>query len=285
MAYVPLLHGNRVTIGLEGPAGVSQDDKKPFETSDNGGLCILNGPVQIGVTKLQDPPLGALYVSDTVPTSGPVALAAIYVDHKTVGLDIISGKDNRIEAGTLNTYTAPDNTFVGDVNVESGDFKDSNLKSCTGQSCSWSGSTINVQGWKGFDIKHPNKEGHRLRHVCIEGPEAGVYVRGRLSKGNKIELPDYWKGLVDTESITVSLTAIGAGNQDLFVEKIEWGKTVIVKSGTGSNVDCYYVINAARIDGEPLIVEYEGDTPAQYPGNSEQFSISGYDYGRGVDKT
>ncbi len=285
MAYVPLLHGNRVTIGLEGPAGVSQDDKKPFEASDNGGLCILNGPVQIGVTKLQDPPLGTLYVSDTVPTSGPVSLAAIYVDHKTVGLDIISGKDNRIKAATLNTYTAPDNTFVGDVNVTSGDFKNSNLKSCTGQSCSWSGSTINVQGWKGFDIKHPNKKGHRLRHVCIEGPEAGVYVRGRLNKGNKIELPDYWKGLVDTESITVSLTAIGVGNQDLFVEKIEWGKTVIVKSGTGSNIDCYYMINASRIDGEPLIVEYEGDTPAQYPGNSEQFSISGYDYGRGVDKT
>ena len=285
MAYVPLLHGNRVTIGLEGPAGVSQDDKKPFEASDNGGLCILNGPVQIGVTKLPNPPLGTLYVSDTVPTSGPVSLAAIYVDHKTVGLDIISGKDNRIKAATLNTYTAPDNTFVGDVNVTSGDFKNSNLKSCTGQSCSWSGSSINVQGWKGFDIKHPNKKGHRLRHVCIEGPEAGVYVRGRLNKGNKIELPDYWKGLVDTESITVSLTAIGVGNQDLFVEKIEWGKTVIVKSGTGSNIDCYYMINASRIDGEPLIVEYEGDTPAQYPGNSEQFSISGYDYGRGVDKT
>ncbi len=285
MAYVANTTGNRITIGSEVSSGISIADKKPFESSAQGGLCILNGPVQIGVTKLANPPLGTLYVSDTVPTSGPVSLAAIYVDHKTVGLDIISGKDNRIEAGTLNTYTAPDNTFVGDVNVTSGDFKNSNLKSCTGQSCSWSGSSINVQGWKGFDIKHPNKKGHRLRHVCIEGPEAGVYVRGRLNKGNKIELPDYWKGLVDTESITVSLTAIGVGNQDLFVEKIEWGKTVIVKSGTGSNIDCYYMINASRIDGEPLIVEYEGDTPAQYPGNSEQFSISGYDYGRGVDKT
>ena len=284
MAYVANTTGNRITIGSEVGAGIAIADKKPFESSAQGGLCILNGPVQIGVTKLESSPKGTLYVSDTVPTSGPVSLAAIYVDHKTVGLDIISGKDNRIKAATLNKYIAPDNTFEGDVNVESGDFKDSNLKSCTGTSCSWSSSTINTQGWKGFDIKHPNKKGHRLRHVCIEGPEAGVYVRGRLTKGNKIELPDYWKGLVDTESITVSLTSIGVGNQDLFVEKIEWGKTVIVKSGTGSNVDCYYVINAARIDGEPLIVEYEGDTPAQYPGNSEQFSISGYDYGRGVDK-
>tara|TARA_R100000458_G_C8276747_1_gene252136 strand:+ start:304 stop:1188 length:885 start_codon:yes stop_codon:yes gene_type:complete len=286
--------GNRVTIGSEVGAGIAIADKVPYEDSDYGGLCILNGPVQIGVTKLPNPPLGTLYVSDTVPTSGPVSLAAIYIDHLTkgikldsddIGVEIDAAKTNTIKAGTLNQYTAPDNTFVGDVNVTSGDFKNSNLKSCSGQSCSWSGSSINVQGWKGFDIKHPNKKGHRLRHVCIEGPEAGVYIRGRLNKGNKIELPDYWKGLVDTESITVSLTAIGVGNQDLFVEKIEWGKTVIVKSGTGSNIDCYYVINASRIDGEPLIVEYEGDTPAQYPGNSEQFSISGYDYGRGVDKT
>ena len=59
--------------------------------------------------------------------------------------------------------------------------------------------SINVQGWKGFDIKHPNKKGHRLRHVCVEGPEAAVYVRGTLKNSNIIELPEYWKGLIDPE--------------------------------------------------------------------------------------
>ena len=270
--------GNRVTIGSEVGAGIAIADKAPYEASDYGGLCILNGPVQIGTAKLENPPKGNLYVSDTVPTSGPVALAAIYVDHKTVGLDIISGKDNRIEAGTLNTYTAPDNTFVGDVNVTSGNFKDSNLVSCTGTSCSWSSSTINVQGWKGFDIKHPTKENHRLRYICLEGPEGGVYIRGRLTNSNKIELPEYWSKLVDTESITVNLTPVGVGNQDLFVEKIEWGKTVIVKSGTGTNIDCYYMINGSRIDGDPLIPEYEGQSPKDYPGDSKQYSIAGFDY-------
>ena len=34
-----------------------------------------------------------------------------------------------------------------------------------------------------FDIPHPTKgEGHRLAHACIEGPEVGVYYRGRLRK-------------------------------------------------------------------------------------------------------
>ena len=143
---------------------------------------------------------------------------------------------------------------------------------------------INVQSWKGFDIQHPNKKNHRLRHICLEGPEAGVYYRGRLTNSNVIKIPEYWHGLIDPESITVSLTQIGY-SQDLIIEKIEWGKKVYVKSGTGSNIDCYYVIQAARIDGEKLIVEYEGTTPADYPGDSSQFSISGYDYGaKGVDR-
>lgn len=136
---------------------------------------------------------------------------------------------------------------------------------------------INVQSWKGFDIKHPNKENHRLRHICLEGPEAGVYVRGRLTGNNTIKLPEYWDGLVDPESITVSLTQIGY-SQDLIVEGIEWGKIVKVKSGNGTSIDCYYTIQASRVDGEPLIVEYEGETPAEYPGSKDQFSISGFDY-------
>lgn len=138
---------------------------------------------------------------------------------------------------------------------------------------------INVQSWKGFDIKHPNKENHRLRHICLEGPEAGVYIRGRLTDSNTIKLPEYWKGLIDPESITVSLTQIGS-SQDLIVEGIEWGATVKIRSGNASKIDCYYTIQASRIDGEPLIIEYEGETPADYPGSGEQFSISGYDYGR-----
>ena len=144
--------------------------------------------------------------------------------------------------------------------------------------------TINVQSWKGFDIKHPTKSNHRLRHICLEGPEAGVYHRGRLTNSNVIELPEYWTNLVDPETITVTLTQIGY-TQDLIIERIEWGKRIVIKSGTGANVDCYYLIHGSRIDGEKLIVEYQGETPADYPGDPSQYSISGYDYGaRGVDR-
>ena len=115
-----------------------------------------------------------------------------------------------------------------------------------------------------FDIQHPTKEKKRLVHACLEGPENGVYIRGRLTGNNVIELPDYWRGLVDPESITVSLTQIGS-SQDLMVDKIEWGSKVVVRSGNASNIDCYYIVNATRKDIEPLQVEQDVVEGKVYP--------------------
>ena len=78
---------------------------------------------------------------------------------------------------------------------------------------------------KSFDIPHPTKENHRLRHICLEGPSAEVYVRGK-SKSNVIALPEYWKSLVDPESITVSLTSVGQ-DQNLYVKNIDDNPPVI----------------------------------------------------------
>ena len=131
-------------------------------------------------------------------------------------------------------------------------------------------------GNKTFDIEHPNKKGWRLRHVCVEGPESAVYIRGRLTGSNIIELPDYWDGLVDLDTVTISLTQIGYA-QDLITEGVKWGKQVYVKSGNGTTIDCYYSIWANRI-GPPLHVQYEGESPADYPGDQSDHSIAGYDY-------
>ena len=138
--------------------------------------------------------------------------------------------------------------------------------------------TINPQAWKGFDIKHPNKVNHRLRHICLEGPEAGVYFRGKLNGTNIIKLPEYWKGLIDYDTITVNLTPYGI-KDELFVKDIHEDR-IIVSGNRLTNVKCFYDVHASRIDGEPLIVEYEGSTPADYPGSADQYSISGFDYGR-----
>jgi len=122
---------------------------------------------------------------------------------------------------------------------------------------------------KDFDIEHPNKKGWRLRHVCIEGPTADVYIRGKLVDSNIIELPSYWNGLVNPETITINLTPIGA-YQELFVEKIEWGKKIIVKNNSGGIINCSYLIQAERIDVEKNIVEYEGNYE-DYPGDNSEY--------------
>ena len=130
---------------------------------------------------------------------------------------------------------------------------------------------ITLTSRKAFDIPHPTKEGYRLRHVCLEGPEAGVYVRGRLTGKNTIELPEYWNGLVDPETITVTLTQIKT-SQDLIVDSIEGSSRIKIKSGSASAIDCFYVIQAERKDGEKLIVEYEGTSIEDYPGNNAEYS-------------
>lgn len=123
-----------------------------------------------------------------------------------------------------------------------------------------------AQPAKPFDIPHPSKpETHRLRHVSLEGPEIGVYYRGKLENESVIEIPHYWYDLIHPESITVNLTPFGS-YQELYVEKIESGKRIIVKSNSESPINCYYTIYAERKDLDKLIIEYEGKTIRDYPG-------------------
>jgi hypothetical protein len=104
---------------------------------------------------------------------------------------------------------------------------------------------------KSFVIDHPTKPDMKLRYGSLEGPENGVYLRGRLKDSNVIELPDYWTGLVDESTITVNLTAIGK-IQKLFVKDIK-NNTVIIG---GKNINCFYTVFAERKDVEKLIVEF-----------------------------
>ncbi len=68
---------------------------------------------------------------------------------------------------------------------------------------------------KTFVISHPIKEKKHLVHVCLEGPEAGVYYRGEgeTSETNvnsfegNVSLPEY-VNKISKEQISVQLTPI-----------------------------------------------------------------------------
>ena len=107
---------------------------------------------------------------------------------------------------------------------------------------------------KSFIIPHPTKPGMLLKHGSLEGPEFGVYVRGRAT-GKIIELPDYWTGLVDEDTITVDLTPIGK-HQKLYIEKIEGNRVYINNEGLFSGgISCFYTVWGERKDVGKLDIE------------------------------
>ena len=117
---------------------------------------------------------------------------------------------------------------------------------------------------KPFDIQHPTKgEGWRLRYASLEGPESGVYYRGRVKNEKIIRLPEYWKDLVHEDSISVQLQPI-RHHQNIIVKR--WDSEFIYLQGQGGGpVNCFYHVYAERKDVNPLLTEYEGNSRYDYP--------------------
>ena len=276
---------DKIVVGTN---DVSQPEGQPDKSPT--GTAVLNGPVYVGKPTASPDYEANLNVASNGVTQSTFDRQPKYQANLAIKVD-----GNVKIQGDGKTSNALDmtgdmlhngNTVHNGDKTHNGNLKSSNLQNCTGTSCSWSGSTINSQGWKGFDIKHPTKEGYRLRYVCLEGPEGGVYHRGRLTGSNVINLPEYWKDLVDIDSITVQLQPIGR-QQNLVIQEIDEDFIVIVEDSTNtdlitdlSTIDCFYHIYGTRKDGEVLIPEYKGETPEDYPGNNNQYSIAGYHYDR-----
>jgi len=129
---------------------------------------------------------------------------------------------------------------------------------------------------KGFDIEHPTRKGKRVRHICVEGPESAIYIRGKLKGTHIIDIPEYWQGLVDYDTITVNLTPCGKPDLSLYVKEIRDDK-IILSSDHLTQVECFYHVWGNRI-GPELHVEYDGESPADYPGDQSGHSIAGYTY-------
>ena len=223
------------------------------------GTAVLNGPVYVGKTGASPGYEAVLNVTsnsasqnslDTQPACSASLAVKVDGDSKFVG-DGKTGPDAIVVEGDMFVSGAVDCGNKGKLAARFG--------AADGRP-------------KPFDIQHPTKgKGHRLRYACIEGPEVGVYYRGRLKESNVIELPYYWKDLVDENSITVQLQPIGS-NQNLVIQEFNNEFIVIAEDSTNtdlitdlSTIDCFYHVYGERIDVNPLIVEYEGNSWEDYP--------------------
>ena len=118
-------------------------------------------------------------------------------------------------------------------------------------------SEVIIAKVKNFSIPHPQKKGYNLVHSCLEGPENGVYHRGRLRNQDEIVLPEVWRDLVEELSITVTLTPIGC-EQSVYIKRIQDNK-ITLGSRPGIPIDCYYLVCAERKDVPRLKTEVKNN--------------------------
>jgi len=214
--------------------------------------------------------------------------------HLTDGAHTVLGIELRSEV-VSNSFTGAHSSLIGEEVAITG-----GIVSVTGaetvaisgvsiEITSALGLIINGDSWDGyvkpklakaFDIQHPTKpDTHRLRYICLEGPEIGIYLRGKLIGSNTIELPEYWnEKFIEPDSITVNLTPYGT-YQELFVNEIK-GNKITIKNNSASKINCHYTVFAERKTKDKLKVEYVGQSPADYPGDNSEYSLAGWDYDR-----
>ena len=181
----------------------------------------------------------------------------------------VNGNDIKSSTGaTAITLSNAAVVIQGDLTVNGNDIKSSTGATAitlTGTNVGVPAGNLTVSGAisagsfsgnaKLFDIHHPTKEGKRLRHGSLEGPEFGVYFRGKTTD-SIITLPDYWEGLVDFDSITAHLTPTD-GQQKLCVNNITKTENNEIQVHVSGNDDklFYYYILAERKDIPQLEVE------------------------------
>ena len=255
------------------------------------GTAVINGPCYIGMTPqigvaratcMIGPPLpGVLPVSlevtgitnfagitNTAGTINDLAVSNIFGFTSKIGAEIQAAfkaifalKSNTAVQITQGPKVCQAVATVPLIKADYGQFE-----VCTATQGNF---TSVAAPFKKFDIPHPTKSGYRLIHTCLEGPEIGVYYRGRLVNSNIIELPEYWRGLVDAETITVSLTS-HTFYQELYVKSIEWGTRIKIINNCGGPVDCSYVVYAERKDVPKLEIEPKQEEDKTYPGDNIQ---------------
>jgi len=120
---------------------------------------------------------------------------------------------------------------------------------------------------KTFIIDHPNYENKYLVHACLEGPEAGIYYRGKGEIVNnesvQISLPDYVDKI--SSNLTVQLTPIYDGKFSSY-----WTSEVISGKFTvyGKNGRFFWTVFGTRenieVEPEKNLVCVKGDGPYKW---------------------
>ncbi len=179
------------------------------------------------------------------PNAGSGATHTGFIQHESTRASWAQSFNS--ESDRYDIFRGINNSFTSYLHINSSGQVGFNTTSNTTYQVRVNGSFAATS--KSFVIDHPTKKDYQLVYGSLEGPEHGVYVRGKVTNG-VIELPDYWAALVDEDTITVQLTAIGdSGNR--------WVIDVADNKVTTGGGAAFYFVQAERKDIDKLTVEVE----------------------------
>ena len=243
------------------------------------GTLVSNGPCYFGLVPNIGVPLATVMIGPPMSFPAPVSLQVhgitnIFGIHNVFAVSTFTGLTTKLGTTIKNALSLKNGVDIKNalgignaITQKNGNVNVAGILSVAGVittpviKAAFGAFASVAAPFKKFDIPHPSKEfPHRLAHACIEGPEVGVYVRGELKGENVIKLPDYWKDLVDDETITVHLTAIGSHQNLCYSVSRGRELSIIVNPHNfeAYNLRCSYVVYAERKDVPKLVVEYEG---------------------------
>jgi len=133
-------------------------------------------------------------------------------------------------------------------------------------------STNELTYWaKTFVVQHPKQQEKYLVHACLEGPEAGVYYRGKSEITNneyvEVSLPDYVDELATDFTVNITSIYVSGKMVDFYTTEIENNK-FRVYSKNGENGKFYWTVFGKRLSIDVEVdkdtVKVRGDGPYTY---------------------
>jgi hypothetical protein len=112
-------------------------------------------------------------------------------------------------------------------------------------------TTSEITYWtKTFVIDHPTNKNKYLVHGCLEGPEGGVYYRGKCEIENgesvKIHLPEYVNDLATDFTIQITPVYCGKKLEQLYMSEVENNCFTVY----GENCKFHWLVHGKRCDIE-----------------------------------
>jgi len=246
-------------IGPQGAAGPAGTIEANSGLSVSGSLIVSGSDATVDLSQAASVTASNLLVQgDILPDTNEAydigASDKRFKDLYLSGSTIYLG-DTKLTTDNGSLQVIDNNTGEPLPTDLSGSFTGSYSGSVVSTDFTFSGDVLNVLGdvfvqgtldaaTKNFKIQHPTMEGYYLVHSSLEGPERGIYHRGKLKTSSTIHLPDYWKDLpVDDTDITVQLTPIGNACQH-FVKSVT-REEIEVGCDCGTP-HCFYIVHAQR---------------------------------------